>query len=178
VHESAVQQGACGDYQHMSRTSHVTRARHTSHVTRHTQVCVLMLEKERCWLVQVASVVLNKQHASSMAASQGDVTGVYEGYKHNGIALSAISSGECVVVPSVKAHAGYDSRLDAMAGLQGRNCLAAPIMAGDSKASARCVGVMFATNKAQGGFQGGVCDVYCIFCFSFAQELLCGRCVA
>jgi hypothetical protein len=129
-----------------------------------------MLERERCWLVQVASVVLNKQHASSMAATQGDVTGVYEGYKHNGIALSAISSGECVVAPSVKAHAGYDSRLDAMAGLQGRNCLAAPIMAGDSKASARCVGVMFATNKAQGGFQGDVCDVHCIVVFLFCAR--------
>jgi hypothetical protein len=118
-----------------------------------SKVCILLLEKDRNWLVQVACVVQHKLQASAMAPNQGDATGVYEGYKHNGIAHAAISSGECVVVASVKAHSGYDSRLDTLAGVQGRNCLAAPVMAGESKASARCVGVLFATNK-QGGFLG------------------------
>ena len=129
-----------------------------------SKICILLLEKERSWLVQVACVVLNKLHASYTAPNLGDATGVYEGYKHNGSAHAAISSGECIIGPSVKAHAGYDSRLDALAGVQGSNCLAAPIMAGDSKANARCVGVLFATNKAQGGFLGDVrrAWTYCV----------------
>lgn len=118
-----------------------------------SKVCILLLEKDRNWLVQVACVVQHKLQSSAVAPNQGDATGVYEGYKHNGIAHAAISSGECVVVASVKAHSGYDSRLDTLAGVQGRNCLAAPVIAGESKASARCVGVLFATNK-QGGFLG------------------------
>ncbi len=110
-------------------------------------------------------------HASTIALSQFDTATVYEGFKHNGIAQSAINSGECVVVHNVKAHAGYDSRLDALASIQGSNCLAAPIVFGDSKANSRCVGVLFATNKTQGGFLGpwaplqpySHIDLFCIF---------------
>ena len=118
------------------------------------KVCILLLEKDRHWLVQLAYAVATKTHAGTIPTSQGDGINVYEGYKHNGIALSAINSGECVIVPNVSAHVGYDPRLDDLAGIQGRNCLAAPIVTEVSKSSARCVGVLFASNKMDGGFLG------------------------
>jgi hypothetical protein len=116
-----------------------------------SKVSLLLLEKERCWLIQLVHAVLQ---GGAVLQSQGDGLNVYEGYKSNAIALSAITSGECVVVHNVRSHAGYDSALDAQAGVVGRNCLAAPIMTGESKSNARCVGVLFATNRTHGSFLG------------------------
>lgn len=121
-----------------------------------SKVSILFLEKDRHWLVQLAYAVLHKTQSRPVLSNQGDEINVYEGYKNNGIAQLAISSGECVVIPNVNTHAGYDSSMDALAGIVGRNCLAAPIMAGDSKSNTRCVGVIFATNKARGSFLGDV----------------------
>ena len=118
------------------------------------KVSILLLEKDRHWLVQLTFAVSTKNQSGANLANQGDGTSVYEGYKQNGIALSAINSGECVVVSNVNAHVGYDTRLDDLAGVQGRNCLAAPIMTEASKSGARCVGVLFASNKMHGGFIG------------------------
>lgn len=119
-----------------------------------SKVSVLLFQRDRQWLVQLAHAVLSSKQTVHVMHEQGDGVNVYEGYKHNGIAQVAISSCESVVVANVGSHVGYDSRLDALAGIQGRNCLAVPIIAGEAKASARCVGVLFATNKLYGGFTG------------------------
>jgi hypothetical protein len=120
------------------------------------KVSILLYEKDRHWLVQLACAVLHKTQSRSMLLNQGDASNVYEGYKNNVIAQLAISNCECVTIHNVNSHAGYDSSLDALAGIVGRNCLAAPIIAGDLKANAHCVGVLFATNKSQGSFLGDV----------------------
>ena len=119
-----------------------------------SKVSVLLFQRDRQWLVQLAHAVLSSKQTVHVMHDQGDGVNVYEGYKHNGIAQVAISSCESVVVANVGSHVGYDSRLDALAGIQGRNCLAVPIIAGEAKASARCVGVLFATNKLHDGFTG------------------------
>lgn len=119
-----------------------------------SKVSILLLEKDRHWLIQLAYSVLHKKQNRTLLSCREDEANVYEGYKNNSIAQLAIGSGECVVVHNVNIHAGYDSGLDALAGIIGRNCLAAPIMAGESKSNTRCVGVLFATNKSQGSFLG------------------------
>jgi hypothetical protein len=119
-----------------------------------SKVSVLLFHRDRQWLVQLALAVLSSKQTVHVMHDQGDGVNVYEGYKHNGIAQVAISSCESVVVANVGSHVGYDSRLDALAGIQGRNCLAVPVIAGEAKASARCVGVLFATNKLHDGFTG------------------------
>jgi hypothetical protein len=121
-----------------------------------SKVSILLLEKDRHWLIQLAYSVLHKKQSRTLLSCHEDEANVYEGYKNNSIAQLAIGSGECVVVHNVNIHAGYDSGLDALAGIIGRNCLAAPIMAGDSKSNTRCVGVLFATNKSQGSFLGDI----------------------
>lgn len=119
-----------------------------------SKVSILLLVKDRHWLIQLAHAVLHKVQSGTVLSDQGDVMNVYEGYKHNGIAQLAISSGESVVVHNVNVHSGYDSGLDVMAGIIGRNCLATPIMTADPKSNLCCVGVLFATNKIHGSFLG------------------------
>jgi hypothetical protein len=131
-----------------------------------SKVSVLLFQRDRQWLVQMAHAVLSSKQTVHVMHDQGDGVNVYEGYKHNGIAQVAISSCESVVVPNVSSHVGYDSRLDALAGIQGRNCLAVPIVAGEAKSSARCVGVLFATNKLYDGFTGDTLFVLSHMCSS------------
>jgi len=119
-------------------------------------VSILFLEKDRQWLVQLAYATSAKFQGSAAVVNQAEGLNVYEGYRQNGIALSAVASGDCINVSNVNAHAGYDSRLDDLAGVQGHNCLAAPITTEESKTSARCLGVLFASNKIKGGFLGAV----------------------
>jgi hypothetical protein len=119
-----------------------------------SKVSILLLEKDRHWLIQLAYAVSQKFHVIEPAQGEGLNASLYEGYKHNGIAQAAIGSGECVIVSNVNANVGYDSRLDSVAGIHGVNCLAAPIMTGETKSSNRCVGVLFATNKKHGNFLG------------------------
>ncbi len=95
----------------------------------------MLFQRDRQWLVQFAHAVLCCKQTVYVMCDQGDGVNVYEGYKHNGIAQVAISSCKSVVVPNVGSHVGYDSRLDALAGIQGRNCLAVPIIAGEAKAA-------------------------------------------
>jgi hypothetical protein len=115
------------------------------------KVSILLLEKERCWLIQLVYSLL---HGGVSLSNQADGLNVYEGFKNNLIAQSAISTSECIVVSNVQSHAGYDSALDIQAGVAGRNCLAAPIMTAETKSDARCVGVLFATNRTHDTFLG------------------------
>jgi hypothetical protein len=137
-----------------------------------SKVSVLLFQKDRQWLVQMAHAVLSSLQTVHVMHVQIDGVNAYEGYKHNGIAQAAISSRETIVVPNVSSHVGYDSRLDALAGIQGRNCLATPIITMDAKSNARCVGVLFATNKLSGGFSGDACfDVSYVRAETYLQDL-------
>ncbi len=143
-----------------------------------SKVSILFLEKDRHWLVQLAYATSAKFQGSAAVANQAEGLNVYEGYRQNGIALSAVASGDCVNVSNVNAHPGYDPRLDDLAGIQGHNCLAAPIMTEESKTSACCLGVLFASNKIKGGFLGAVvlpCHIIhsqriCLIVFNYCAE--------